>query len=109
MEGFQAHGWVDTYLIHKEYRISPFLLQETCNKFAEQKILDIEGRMFRVTQDGRAWIIKNRAKLFSSNRPWARPSPHLIAERKSPTEPYLPDLKLLDKDFFLSILPEKKE
>jgi len=99
--------WIDTYRIHKRYRLSPFLLSEICGNLASQGILEVKGRQVRLTQEGRIWLIRNRRSVFSSDRPWARPSPYLMHERVPPKTPYFPKLGLLDKDFFLKTLPEK--
>ncbi|MEP5632098.1 MAG: hypothetical protein ABJP79_09470 [Tateyamaria sp.] len=96
--------WIDTYRIHKQYRLSPFLLSETCGNLASQGILEVKGRQVRLTQEGRIWLIQKRRSVFSSDRPWARPSPYLLDERVPPKTPYFPKLSLLDTDFFEDIV-----
>lgn len=108
-EASLSSEWIDTYQIHKRYRLSPFLLSETCGYLVSQGILEILGRQVRLTQEGRIWLIRNRRKIFSSDRPWARPSAYLLDERVPPETPYFPKLGRLDTEFFLKTLPKKAE
>jgi hypothetical protein len=66
----------------------------------------MEGRQVRLTSEGRKWVVKNRRRVFSSDRPWASASPYLLNDKVEASKPYLPDLSLLDADFFLKMLPD---
>lgn len=108
-EMYKATDWVDLYQIHKKYLLSPIQLLDFCEYLSEIEVIKIEGRKAKITDFGRKWSIKNRYKIFSSERPWAKGSPYLQLERRAVHEPYLPNLKLLDKDFFLKLLQRERK
>ncbi len=103
-ELYKTTDWVDLYQLHKKYLLSPIQLLDFCEKLLEIEVIEIEGRKARITDFGRKWSVKNRYKIFSSEGPWAKGSPYLQLERRAVEKPYLPKLKLLDKDFFLKLL-----
>lgn len=105
-EAYNSRDWVDLYSIHKRYLLSPLRLLEVCDELSMRKIIDLEGNSIRITDEGVRWTVKNRHSVFSSERPWARPSQHVTIPKRKPTDPYLPNLKMVERDFFLGLLPK---
>ena len=104
-EAYKVAGWLDLYLVHKRYRLSPFQLLEVCDRLSKDNVIEMEGRKVRLTDGGRTWVLRNRRSLFSSERPWAKPSSYLLTTEIPPEAPYLPNLSLLEDEFFLNMLP----
>lgn len=105
---FEESGWTDTYSLHRRYRLSPFHIFECCEDLQQKGVLEISGRRIRMTDEGREWVIRNRRKIFSPDRPWANMTPYLRSEKLEPSAPYLPNLSLLDEEFFRRALPFNK-
>jgi hypothetical protein len=106
---YKSNDWVDLYSIHKKYLLSPIQMLDFCQASSEKGIIEIEGRMARITDFGRIWSIKNRHRIFSSERPWAKGSSYLRKDRRAVEQPYLPKLELLEKDFFLGLLRSEQK
>ena len=106
-EAYKAASWLDLYLIHKRYRLSPFQISEVCDRLSQDRIIETDGRKVRLTDEGKIWVLRNRRSLFSSERPWAKPSSYLLTTEMPPEVPYLPNLSLLEDEFFLNMLPKE--
>ncbi len=64
-----------------------------------------QGVQARLTQQGRDWTLAARGKIFfdTNREDWRPSSDRLLAEKLQSSTPYMPDLGLIDRNFFVKL------
>lgn len=99
---FQGKGWIDSYLLHERFRLSPGQIIDILDRLIRAGYARLDGTMCCLTAEGRAWVIAARRSIFMDvdRRRW-QPGPDLlVASVLDPAEPYIPDIDLVDLHFF---------
>lgn len=99
---YDASDWVDLFEVHEAYVLSPAQVQESVERLAKVGYVERDGLHARLTEEGREWVVSSRRALFMSpTKDWRRfeIEDRIIAEN----EPYLPNLKKLDREFFANL------
>ncbi|WP_033926118.1 hypothetical protein [Sphingomonas sp. 35-24ZXX] len=92
-----SEGEVDLYSLHISYRLSPAEILYAARFFAKVGLADFDGVHFVLHRGAREWLFKRRHRFFlEEERPWS------IEERLGldPSQPYLPDVGRVDRQFF---------
>lgn len=102
-------GKLNLYDLHRDNLLSPGQLSNACRPLEEAGVITVEdvpeiGPTVTLTPEGRQWVIHYRKQLFMRNdeRPWAYPVKSAQGRSIALNEPYLPNLRRLKKQFFLS-------
>lgn len=102
---FASMDWSDLYDLHIEFRLTPGQVLDIVERLVAANFAELDGTKARLTSAGRAWILEARDSIFRGSRqePW-RPSAHEILENpKDQKSPYMPDLSLVDQEFFIKL------
>src|SRR5689334_20346450 len=99
---YSTKDWVDLYVLHERFLLSPGQILSSSERFGKLGVLEADGLRARLTSRGRRWVVEHRNVLLQSgrDRSWTSPSLRPILSRKSAAEPYLPDLRRIDFNFF---------
>lgn len=99
---YEARDWLDLYILHERYLLSPGQLSSAVRKFEAAGIVVSQELKVRLTDRGIIWLLKYRKSIFMSghSRPWAKIRSNMRKEPIDPFSPYLPTLKFVDENFF---------
>lgn len=91
---FERGDWLDLYELHEEYLLSPGQLSYAVRKFDRDEIIDVDGLLVRLTEQGQKWVFAHRREIFLAdrNRYWAELSDHKVQTPMPAVQPYLPKL-----------------
>lgn len=107
---FSKPDWVDLYDLHVEFGLSPAQVVDMLERLIAVGFAQREGAQARLTPQGRDWVLAARGEIFLNpkGKIWRLSSEELLAEAMEPSTPYLPDLSLVDRDFFIQLALGKK-
>ncbi|GBR34613.1 hypothetical protein [Gluconobacter kondonii] len=92
-----SEGEVDLYKLHLEYRLSPFEVSFAARFFVKVGIAELDGISLVLRTSAKEWLFERRQRFFmQAKRPWAND----LRDGVDPSEPYLPELSRVDRDFF---------
>lgn len=99
---FLSVDWIDLYELHVSYGLSPAQVLDTVERLRSADFVEHDGLNARLTPSGREWVRAARFEIFVDNDfKWRSPTE---TERfVTSGEPYLPDLTLIDENFFLRL------
>jgi hypothetical protein len=102
---FASSDWIDIFVLHERYMLSPGQLSHAVRKLAALNVIDVSGLNVRLNSRGRKWVFVNRRMLFMRNevRFWASRHDPTQHPSISPATPYMPKLKAVRTDFFKKI------
>jgi hypothetical protein len=100
---FERGDWLDLYTLHEEFLLSPGQLSNAVRNFARNEIIEVEGLLVRLTEQGKKWVFAHRREIFLTdrNRYWAKPFDHDAQPPIPTTQPYLPKLKNANLKFLM--------
>lgn len=97
---FQAGDWFDLFDLHEALLLSPAQIASVVGFLEENGLCVVKATKARLTDRGVRWVLRNRRKIFmGSNLYWKTPE-RKADYRLEVGEPYMPNLKSVDKDFF---------
>lgn len=98
---YQSNDWFDLYTLHEDLLLSPAQIVSVVMFLESEGLCEIVDTKAKMTEKGSRWVLKNRKNIFmQSERNWAEPAVPK-GDRLLAGEPYMPNLKSVDKDFFL--------
>jgi hypothetical protein len=99
---FRSDTWVDSFILHEKYMLSPGQLAHAVRKLLALEIVEMNGLSLRLNDKGRKWVFANRRALFmrGDRRFWATRQDRGPGSSLSPWVPYMPKLNALRPDFF---------
>lgn len=105
---FAADDWADLYELHTKFSLTPAQVLDIIERLAKAGFAETQGIHSRLTLEGRQWVIEARDQIFFGvgSRSWTF-SDKIVSDAENQLDPYLPDLKLLDRDFFIGLAMEK--
>jgi len=105
---FKREDWADLYDLHEEFGLSPAQVLDIVERLAAVNFADLDGIKSRLTPAGREWIVAAREDIFfgTDNGIWRPMGDELLAAAIGPSSPYLPDLHLIDRRFFIKLALE---
>lgn len=107
---FSKRDWVDLYNLHVEFGLSPAQILDMLERLIAVGFAERQGAEARLTPQGRDWVLAARGNIFfdTDRESWRPSSEHLLSDAMDPLTPYLPDLGLLDRKFFVQLALGKK-
>lgn len=107
---FSSQDWVDLYSLHEGLGLSPAQIVDILERLKAVDLAESHDALARLTKAGRDWVLAARGAIFCDiNKDSWRPSrAQLFSDATSPSTPYLPDLQLVDRDFFIEFAFENK-
>ena len=102
---FASIDWSDLYNLHIEFGLTPGQVLDITERLVAANFAELDGTKARLTSTGRAWVLEARDSIFrTSGREFWRPTAHeSLEEPKDSQSPYMPDLSLVDQDFFIKL------
>lgn len=99
---FAASGnYVDLYVLHQRYVLSAAQFSRALRQLEQRGLVEWDCLKARLTEKGTTWLLRNRKAIFLSvNRPWRDMPDNLKRASVVATEPYLPKLSGVDRNFF---------
>jgi hypothetical protein len=107
---FSKRDWIDLYDLHVEFGLSPAQVLDMLERLLAVGLAERQGAQARLTPQGRDWVLAARGEIFfvTDSKIWRPSSEQLLADAIEPSTPYLPDLGLVDRDFFVQLALGKK-
>lgn len=102
---FSKRDWVDLYELHIAFGLSPAQIIDMLERLISLGLAERQGVQARLTQQGREWTLAARGKLFfdTDRESWRPTSDQLLANGLDVGAPYMPDLGLIDRNFFIQL------
>lgn len=102
---FSKRNWVDLYDLHVEFGLSPAQVLDMLERLLAIGLAERQGPQARLTPQGRDWVLAARGEIFFdvASEVWRPTSEQLLADAMEPSTPYLPDLGLVDRTFFIQM------
>lgn len=107
---YSKRDWVDLYDLHVEFGLSPAQVLDVLERLLAIGLAERQGSQACLTPQGRDWVLAARGEIFFDvdRKVWRPSSEQLLADAMEPSTPYLPDLGLVDRDFFSQLALGKK-
>lgn len=107
---FSKRGWVDLYELHVEFGLSPAQIMDILERLLPLGLAERQGVQARLTQQGRDWTLAARGEIFfrTDRKSWRPSSDQLLTEGWMFSTPYMPDLGLVDRNFFVQLALGKR-
>jgi hypothetical protein len=108
---FSGSDWCDLYELHKRFNLSPAQILDIVERLKTVGLAEIDGVRARLTPDGRMWVIAARDEIFFGNgdQDWKHYNQAAAYKSLDTVEPYLPDLRIIDRNFFLNLALDKRQ
>ena len=102
---FSKRDWVDLYELHVEFGLSPAQIMDMLERLLAVGLAERQGAQARLTAQGRDWTLAARGEIFfhTDRESWRPSIDQLLAEGMSFSTPYMPDLGLIDRNFFIQL------
>jgi hypothetical protein len=102
---FSKRNWIDLYELHVDFRLSPAQIIDTLERLLPVGLAERQGAQARLTQQGRDWILAARGEIFfdTDRESWRPSSDQLLADKLEFSTPYMPDMALVDRNFFVQL------
>ena len=90
---------ISIFVFHQKYLLSPGQLARVARKYSEMGIIAVNGDHLSLTDSGRAWVIRNRRKIFrcSEISTWKKTPDEFKKEYKDSEMYMLPSRKKIKK------------
>jgi hypothetical protein len=107
---FSKRDWVDLYELHIEFGLSPAQIIDILERLLGIGLAERQGTQARLTQEGRDWTLAARSEIFfdTDRDSWRPTSDRLLADGLEFATPYMPDLGLVDREFFIQLALGKR-
>ncbi len=107
---FSQPNWVDLYELHMQFGLSPAQIIDMLERLITLGFAERQGAQARLTQHGRDWTVAARNKIFldTDRKAWRPSSDQLLADGLEFSTPYMPDLSLVDRKFFVQLALAKR-
>lgn len=107
---FSKRNWVDLYELHVEFGLSPAQIMDMLERLLALGLAERQGAQARLTQQGRDWTLAARGEIFfhTDRKSWRPSSDQLLADGLEISAPYMPDLGLVDRNFFVQLALGKR-
>jgi len=102
---FSKRDWVDLYELHVEFGLSPAQVIDMLERLLGVGFAERQGVQARLTPQGREWVLAARGEIFfdTDSKVWRPSSDQLLSGAMASLTPYLPDLGLIDRNFFIQL------
>ncbi|WP_231420640.1 hypothetical protein [Sphingomonas sp. Leaf205] len=102
---FSKRNWVDLYDLHVELGLSPAQITDMLERLLALGLAERQGAEARLTQQGRDWTLAARGDIFFDidREGWRPTSDQLLVDGLKLSTPYMPDLGLIDRSFFIQL------
>ena len=102
---FSKRDWADLYDLHVELGLSPAQIADILERLLALGLAERQGAEARLTQQGREWTLAARKDIFFdiNREAWRPTSDQLLIDGLKPSTPYMPDLGLVDRRFFVGL------
>lgn len=102
---FSVDEWVDLYALHEDFRLSPAQILDIIERMVKAGLAEVSGTFAKLTLSGRNWVIDARGQIFfgTNRETWRTDGREINEPRLGLGAPYLPDLSLIDRAFFIKL------
>lgn len=102
---FARQEWADLYELHVEFGLTPGQVIDIVERLVAADFAELDGIKARLTPTGRAWVLEARDAIFrgAGHDSWRPSADELLQTPTGPPSPYLPDLSLVDREFFIKL------
>jgi len=102
---FSKRDWVDLYRLHVEFGLSPAQILDMLERLIDVGLAERQAAEARLTVQGRDWVLAARGNIFffTDSASWRPSAKQLLANAMDPSTPYLPNLRLIDRNFFVKM------
>lgn len=107
---FSKRDWVDLYELHVEFGLSPAQIMDMLERLLALGLAERQGAQARLTQQGRDWTLAARGEIFfqTDRNSWRPSSDRILKDELKFSTPYMPDLGLVDRNFFIQLALGKR-
>ena len=107
---FARHDWADLYELHLDFGLTPAQVIDIVERLVAANLAELDGVRARLKPAGRTWVLAARDEIFlSTHQEWRLNAGQSFKTARDPQSPYLPDLALVDRKFFVRLALDNKK